>query len=247
MDSSRNGRKVYCVVTDKYGNSVKTNTVTLAMVDPIGIVRQPQNPSYPEYSNAKYSVTAYGENLNCIWYLYYEGKLYNISDTSGSVKPWEVYAGETYGAVKNTNGNFTTFTYFFGGIEEELSGAYIYAVIEDGHYSVTSDRAYIDVVSDGVQPPTTVVAASMEVYQNEILDLYCEATSTDGTELSYLWYETSTGDLQNIIAVNRGSEDQDTLRCDTSRVGTRYYVCMVCTKGGGSAYTSVIPVTVIAK
>ena len=29
MTNSRAGRQVYCVITDKYGNSVKTNTVTL--------------------------------------------------------------------------------------------------------------------------------------------------------------------------------------------------------------------------
>jgi len=31
MDSTRNGRQVYCVITDQYGNSVTTNTVTLKM------------------------------------------------------------------------------------------------------------------------------------------------------------------------------------------------------------------------
>jgi len=31
MDASRDGRQVYCVVTDKYGNSIQSNTVTLSM------------------------------------------------------------------------------------------------------------------------------------------------------------------------------------------------------------------------
>lgn len=31
MNESRAGRQIYCVVTDKYGTSVKTNTVTLNM------------------------------------------------------------------------------------------------------------------------------------------------------------------------------------------------------------------------
>ena len=31
MSASRSGRQVYCVVTDKYGNSVKSNVVTLRM------------------------------------------------------------------------------------------------------------------------------------------------------------------------------------------------------------------------
>ena len=29
MRDSRDGRQIYCVITDKYGNSVKTDTVTL--------------------------------------------------------------------------------------------------------------------------------------------------------------------------------------------------------------------------
>jgi hypothetical protein len=31
MESSRDGRRVYCVITDQYGNSVTTDTVTLKM------------------------------------------------------------------------------------------------------------------------------------------------------------------------------------------------------------------------
>ena len=31
MDSSRDGRKIYCVITDANGNSVTTSTVTLKM------------------------------------------------------------------------------------------------------------------------------------------------------------------------------------------------------------------------
>ena len=32
MDSSRDGRQIYCVVKDKYGNSVKTNTVMVCVL-----------------------------------------------------------------------------------------------------------------------------------------------------------------------------------------------------------------------
>ena len=31
MDATRDGRQIYCVVKDKYGNAVKTNVVTLTM------------------------------------------------------------------------------------------------------------------------------------------------------------------------------------------------------------------------
>ena len=210
------------------------------------IVRQPQNPTFPEYGVAEYSVTVYGENLKCTWFLRFDGVWYDISTPRDSAAPWEGYAGETYGAVQSSEGMYTTFTYFFGGIDPALSGCTIYAVIEDGHYSLTSDEAFIT-VSGNAYPPTTSVAAGMEVYQGEGVSLYCEASDPDGGSLSYVWYETSSGRLQDMIAMNRGSETGDTLYCDTSSTGTRYYLCMVTTSGGGSAYTSVIPVTVIPR
>ena len=30
MNESRDGRQIYCVITDMFGNTVKTNTVTLS-------------------------------------------------------------------------------------------------------------------------------------------------------------------------------------------------------------------------
>jgi len=205
----------------------------------VSIGLQPQSPTYPEYSVATYTVEAYGDNLKCTWYLDFQGETYNISDTSGSAKPWEWYAGETYGASKDGN----KFQYFFGGIGAELDGAEIYCKIKSGNKTVTSDKAIISIGGDAM-PPETRVAPSMTVMQGDMLDLYCYAVSPDGSSLNYTWYETSTGKLYDIIAVNRGSETNDTLRCDTSEIGTRYYVCMVTTSVGGSAYTSVIPVTV---
>ncbi len=214
-----------------------------ASQEPI-ITQQPQNSVYQEYSTAEYSVTVFGENLRCTWYLEFEGKTYNISNTEGGAKPWEWYAGETYGAEVHKNGQTTTFTYFFGGIEAPLDGAILYPVIEDGHYDLTGDPVTIRVSKDVTAPPKISLAPSMEIYQGDPLDLYCNAISPTGSALSYLWYETSTGKLQDIMAINKGMETADTLSCDTSKVGTRYYVCMVTTAEGGCAYSSVIPVTV---
>ena len=216
----------------------------MAAQEPV-ITRQLQNPTYPEYAVAEYSVTVNGSNLRCFWYLKYEGKTYNISDMTNGNEPWEYYAGETYGPTESKNGNFVTFTYFFGGIEAPLDGAQIYPVIEDGHFEVTGDSAVISISENAAMPPKISVPAGMEVFKGDNLDLYCDASSNTGSKLSYLWYETKTGKLQDITAINKGAEVSDTLHCDTSSVGTRYYVCMVTTQEGGSAYSSVIPVKVI--
>lgn len=222
--------------------------IPAAATTELSIVRQPQNPTVIEYGVAEYEIKAYGYNLYCIWYMEYEGKTYDISDTSVGVQPWEPYAGETYGDREpEVNGAFTTFRYCFGGIESELDGAKIYAVITNGHKEVTSQKARIRVAEGVGKPPVIMVASEMEVYQDEPLDLYCEASDPMGGTLSYLWYETATGELEDIIAVNRGAEDKDTLHVDTSTPGTYYYVCGVDTSNGGSAYSSVIPVTVYYK
>ena len=68
MDSSRNGREIYCIVTDKYGNSVKTDTVKLIMGNPAKITKQPESICVPEGSEARVNFTATGDELTYAWY-----------------------------------------------------------------------------------------------------------------------------------------------------------------------------------
>lgn len=212
------------------------------------IVRQIQNSTFVEYDVATYEIKAYGYNLYCTWYMEFEGNVYDISDTSVGVQPWEPYAGETYGALTpEVDGAFATFRYVFRGIGPELDGAKIYAVITDGTHEITSQKAHIRVVDGEGKPPQIIVVSEMVVYEGEMLSLYCQATDPLGGTLSYLWYETPNGELENIIAVNRGAETTDTLTVDTSSYGVYYYVCGVDTSNGGSAYSSVIKVTVLEK
>ena len=95
-------------------------------------------------------------------------------------------------------------------------------------------------------PITVHVPASHEVYLGETLDLYCSATSESGAALTYVWYETATGKIEDIFAVNRGTEINDTFRCDTTEYGTRYYVCMV-SDGTDNVYSDIISVRVISE
>ena len=68
MDASRSGRQVYCVVTDKYGNSVQSNTVTLNMAT-LKITTQPANVTVASGENAKVSVSVSGTGtLTYKWY-----------------------------------------------------------------------------------------------------------------------------------------------------------------------------------
>ena len=205
------------------------------------IILQPQQYTYPDQSVAIYTVKASGSNLHAYWYMQWEGTVYHISDMSNGMEPWEAYAGETYGASQP---DANTFVWFFQGIEAELSGAEIWCVIEDGHYEATSRRALITVGGSAMPPELTEVPVGVTVKKHGECELRVLAKSPDGSQLSFLWYETDSGKLQDIRALNRGEEDCDFLFPDTSVEGTRNYVCMVTTEKGGVAYTSVIPVTV---
>ena len=179
------------------------------------ITLQPQSPIYPEYSCAVYTVKANGGGLSAVWYMDFEGKTYNISDRS-TIAPWEAYAGEQYGHSQNGN----TFTFSFTGIESGLNGAQIYCVISNSAGSVTSQKALISVGGTGM-PPTVEVPAAVTVKQGHVAELTCKA---DGNGLQYIWYETPTGNLFDITAVNRGAETEATFRPDTGSLGTTFAV-----------------------
>lgn len=205
------------------------------------ITLQPQNYHYPEYSVACFTVKVSGSNLSCTWYLEYEGNTYNLSDNTNAMEPWEGYAGANYGGSQLDD---NTFMWFFGGIESGLNGAQIWCVVEDGHYDVTSDRAIITVQGDAMPPEILEMPAALTVNKGDSIDIRCLAKAPEGTQLEYIWYETTTGQLPDIRAISP-EETGDFLFVSTDTPGVRYYVCGITTSAGGRAYSSVVPVTVL--
>lgn len=223
--------------------------LSVAAANDMYILAQPQNYIYNVGAVAIYYVTVAGENLKCTWYLDFDGQTYDLSAPNMS-DPWLSYVvGDCGSAQEQDNLGFTpshtTFSYFFNGCEEGLNGAYIYAVIDNGQYTTKSSKALIQLSEGAKSPPNVFVPAEMEACKGDKVELECSATAIYGGRLSYTWYETPDGDLTKIQAVNRGEETNATLVCDTNSYGTRYYVCSVDEAGGGSAYSSVISVTVM--
>ena len=212
-----------------------------AASDPPEITLQPQSPNYPEYSVAIYTVKATGSNLRAFWYMEWLGQTYCISDIGGAMQPWEPFAGEAYGANQLDS---NTFAFIFEGLEYDLDGAYIWCVIEDGHFDVVSQKARISVGNPNTPPEIVSIPSKITVQQGQEAEVRCVARANDGTQLSFLWYETATGRMEDMIAVNRGEETSDYMILDTSRVGTRYYFCKVDTSNGGLAYSSMVEVKV---
>ncbi len=86
MSSKVNGRQIYCVVTDKYGISVKTKTVTLTMI----ITEQPQDTYAVKGGTAKVTVKGSGSGLKYTWYYANKGsskfKKLSVTKSTYSVK-----------------------------------------------------------------------------------------------------------------------------------------------------------------
>lgn len=78
MRPEKSGREVYCVVTDPYGNTARTDTVTLNMQIPEGyalrITRQPEDAFADVGERATVSVEAEGAGLSYQWYIRSEGR-----------------------------------------------------------------------------------------------------------------------------------------------------------------------------
>ena len=236
-------KKIVCVMLAVLMSCLLAMPAMATSEGPV-ITLQPQSPNYPQYSVAIYTVKAEGTNLQATWYMEWLGKTYTISDIGGTVQPWEAYAGEAYGSRKLDD---NTFIFVFEGIEYDLDGAYIWCVIEDGHYGVTSQKNRISVGNENMPPEIVSIPTGLTVEQGDLAEIRCVAKSTDDSQLSYLWYETDTGKRENIRAVNRGEETNDTMVCDTDNVGARNYLCMVESANGGMTYSSVVTVTVTEK
>ena len=67
-----NGRRIRCIVTDKYGNKVETKTAVLRMA--ATIVTQPEDVTAAKGETVKVTVKAVGTDLTYQWYIKNAGK-----------------------------------------------------------------------------------------------------------------------------------------------------------------------------
>jgi len=164
MDATRDGRKVYCVITDKYGNSVTTNTVTLSMKSGLAITKQPTNVTAANGSKVETTVTATGEGLTYTWYYTSNGK------TS------QFYVSSVTGATYSTT------------MDATRDGRKVYCVITDKYGNTVKTNTVTLSMKSGLaitKQPTNVTVANGEKAATTV-------TAT-GEGLTYTWYYTSNG------------------------------------------------------
>lgn len=164
MSSARSGRRVYCKIVDKYGNSVKTNSVVLYMGNPLKITKQPSSVGVLNGETAKVSFTAKGDGLKYYWY--YKNK----------------------GDSKFTRTTSFTSNYYKVTMSNDRSGRQVYCLVKDKYGNkVKTDVA---VLSKGTPVKITEQPSSVTVHKGETAKV---SFTAKGDGLKYKWYYKDEG------------------------------------------------------
>ncbi len=164
MTSKVNGRKVYCVVKDKYGNTVKTETVTLYIGKPVKIKTQPKNVTVAKNKTAKVTVKATGDGLKYQWY-YAEKGSSEFKKRSGATKA-------TY-SVKMTS---------------KVDGRSVCCVVTDKYGNAVATE-FVTLYM-GTPAKITTQPKNVTVKKNKVAKVTVKAT---GDGLKYQWYYAAKG------------------------------------------------------
>ena len=163
MSSSANGRKVYCVVTDKYGNSVKSNVVTLYKGTPAKITTQPKATTVANGKSGSVTLKASGSSLKYQWYVKYKG--------AGSF----------------TKLSTTRKTYSFK-MADKLNGAQVYCVVKDKYG--TTVKSSVVTIKMAPKVKITTQPKNVAVAKGKTAKVTVKAS---GEGLKYTWYYAKKG------------------------------------------------------
>ena len=163
MTAKASGRQVYCVVSDKYGNSQKTDTVTLKIPVPLKIVLQPGNAYAKNGERAVTSVSVQGDELQYQWYLKNPGqsKFYESS-----------VDGPKYAIT----------------MSQKISGRQVYCVITDR----LGETVVSDTVTLSLPVPIMVTHQPADGYAF-MDEKVSTSVTAQGEDLSYQWYIKNAG------------------------------------------------------
>jgi len=164
MTSARNGRQIYCKITDTYGNSVKTNTVTLTMRNKAKITTQPKSVSAYNGDTANVTVKASGDGLKYTWYFKEKGAK-SFSKTSS-------FTGSSYSVVMNT----------------KRDGRQVYCKVTDKYGNTVKTKTVTLSLKKAIK--ITSQPKSVAVYDGERATV---SLAAKGVNLKYTWYSKDKG------------------------------------------------------
>ena len=158
------GIRLYCLIRDNNGDSVKSDVITITLRDPLKITAQPQSRTIRKGSSMTLSVRATGTGLRYQWYFKKKGQT-----------AWTLWKGRT-GASETVTPNDT------------WDGIQLYCLIRDiSGASVKSGAATIRFgtpLAIVTQPTNQTATAGIPVTLS---------FKAQGTELKYQWYFKKKG------------------------------------------------------
>ncbi len=214
MTDKVHGRKVYCVVTDKYGK--KDTSATVSLRQAATIVTQPVDVVVDSGETAKVTLKAAGSGLTYTWYYKNPG--------ASSFKKTDSFKGNSY-SVEMTSAR---------------SGRQVYCVVKDkfgktaktNTVTLTMNRGYVNVTT---QPVNRDVIAGEKT-------TFVVAANGSGT-IKYQWqYRKGVdGDWANVSA-SSGKTSKYSLTAADRHDGYQYRCKLTC--DGATTYTNTVTLNV---
>jgi len=214
MTASRDGRQLYCIVKDQYGNECTTDTVTLTMIEPIIITRQPTSIEVPKGQPATVSFAAEGYALTCTWYFK------NAGDSS-------------FHKTTSFNGN----TYSIPAMTASRDGRQLYCVITDSYgFKVITDTITLT-MKETMTITSQPVSVTAEKGQPASVSVAAE-----GEGLTYTWYFKNAGDSKFHRNTTFTGDTYSVPAMSASRDGRQLY-CVITDMYGYSVRTETVTMT----
>ena len=216
IKDSRGGSKYQCVVTDKYGETLTSDEVTLTVKKPLAITSQPTDFSGAPGETAKFIVEAEGDGLKYQWQVWKNGAWTNCSVNDG--------------AKTNT---------LSLEIKESRNGCRYHCIVSDkSGASVTSDEVTL------TSQRSIYIASEPEYYFGSLNEYATFTVEAEGDGLKYQWQVLKNGSWTN-CSVNDGAKtDTLTLLIKQSREGSQYR-CVITDKYGNIAVTREVNLYII--
>ena len=114
MDQAAQGRQIYCVVTDLYGNTVETSTATLSGGTALAIYAQPADATAEDGAWVQTTTEVIGDGLQYAWYVkapwsdVFEQDAASTGDTYGLMMAEEASGTQAYCVVTDLYGSAVT-------------------------------------------------------------------------------------------------------------------------------------------
>ena len=210
------GWQYYCVVKDTYGQTARSDTVTIHLAPPIVITDQPVDYTGCVGSAVKFTVAASGEGLTYQWW-------YKKTDSDSFVR-------STLASGKKATYSLT--------LAERHDGWQYYCVVKDTY----GQTARSDTVTIHIVAPPLAITVQPQDYTGAAGSTIKFKVVAQGEGLTYQWYFKRTGeDSFHPSTLASGKKATYTMKMADKYDGWQYY-CIITDANGDTVQTNTVTV-----